>query len=157
MIAENSAGLSATLNTLVADFFALYVKTKNFHWHMNGPHFRDYHLLLDDQGAEIFAAIDPVAERVRKIGQPTLTSIGDIVRRQTIADNDTVFLPAPAMLFELYEDNLALVANLRAAKALADEAGDNATSALIDGWTDEAERRAWFLGEATRGQAVISA
>ncbi len=142
--------VAAALNTILADTFALYLKTKNFHWHVSGPHFRDYHLMLDDQGAEIFASTDDIAERVRKIGAVTLRSIGDIARRQTIFDNDLGYVPPHAMLAELRDDNLTLVESLRRAKGLADEASDNATSSLIDNWTDQAERRAWFLFEASR-------
>lgn len=147
---SNTGNVAAVLNTVLADLFALYVKTKNFHWHMSGSHFRDYHLLLDEQAAQIFAAIDPVAERVRKIGHTTLRSIGDISRHQTIRDNDAESVSASKMLLELRDDNLAFVGTLREAKALADDRGDNATSGLIDTWTDEAEQRAWFLLEATQ-------
>jgi starvation-inducible DNA-binding protein len=146
----NRADLASALNGIVADLFALYVKTKNFHWHMSGPHFRDYHLLLDDQGAEIFAIIDDVAERVRKIGHATIRSIADIARRQTVIDNDAAHVEPRAMLLELHGDALRLVAALHEVKTLADATGDNATSGLIDGWTDQAERRAWFLREATQ-------
>lgn len=141
---------TGNLNVIVADLFALYVKTKNFHWHMSGPHFRDYHLLLDDQATQIFSIIDEVAERVRKTGQRTLRSIGDIARRQTLRDNDSDNVSASDMLAELREDNLKLVAALRVVKTLADAAKDNATSGLVDGWTDQAEQRAWFLSEATK-------
>ena len=139
------------LNGLLADTFALYLKTKNFHWHVSGPHFRDYHLMLDDQAAQIFASTDDIAERVRKIGNTTLRSIGDIARHQTIEDNDAEFVAPADMLMELRDDNPALVEHLRLAKAIADDAKDNATSAMIDDWTDQAERRAWFLFEAGRG------
>lgn len=142
--------LPEALNAILADAFALYVKTKNFHWHMSGPHFRDYHLLLDGQAAEIFALIDPLAERIRKCGAATLRSIGDIARRQTIADSDAVGLAAQTMLTELRHDNAILIAALKRAKGLVDDAGDNATSGLLDGWTDEAEARVWFLNETTR-------
>jgi starvation-inducible DNA-binding protein len=138
------------LNTILADMVALYFKTKNFHWHMAGPHFRDCHLLLDDQATEIFSVVDDIAERLRKTGNTTLRSIGDIARRQTIKDNDAEFVPAADMLAELREDNFALVRALRDAKVLVDEAKDNGTSGLLDGWTDQAERRAWFLFETTR-------
>ncbi len=144
------ASVADALNILLADSIALYLKTKNFHWHVSGPHFRDYHLLLDEQASEIFAAIDPVAERVRKIGATTLRSIGDVARHQTIADNDAPFVAAEAMLAELRNDNLKLVQGLRHAKSLADAALDNASSSLLDDLTDAAERRAWFLFEATR-------
>ncbi len=138
------------LNGVLADTFALYIKTKNFHWHVSGPHFRDYHLMLDDQSAQILGTTDEIAERVRKIGATTLRSIGDISRRQSIRDNDAEFVGPEAMLSELREDNLHLVEALRHAKGLADEAKDNATSGILDTWTDMAERRAWFLFEATR-------
>jgi starvation-inducible DNA-binding protein len=138
------------LNVVLADSFALYLKTKNFHWHMSGPHFRDYHLLLDDQGAQIIGTTDDIAERVRKIGSTTLRSIKDISRHQTIQDNDAEFVRPEAMLEELREDNLRLVEGFRKVKELADEAKDNATSGIVDTWTDMAERRAWFLFEATR-------
>lgn len=142
--------LAKQLNVTLANFLALYLKTKNFHWHVSGPHFRDYHLLLDDQATDIFNAVDEIAERVRKIGATTLRSIGDITRHQTLKDNDSEFVAARDMLLELREDNLRLVEDLRAAKQLADDAKDNATSALIDEWTDQAEKRVWFLFEAAR-------
>src|ERR1700761_5028616 len=147
---DATADLSAALNALLADIFALYLKTKNFHWHVSGPHFRDYHLMLDEQGAQIFAITDDIAERVRKTGNTTLRSIGDIARHQTIKDNDKDFVAPEAMLKELRDDNLSLVEHLREAKDIADDAKDNATSAMIDDWTDDAERRAWFLFEAGR-------
>lgn len=139
--------VAESLNGILADSFALFFKTKNFHWHMSGPHFRDYHLLLDEQAAQIFAGTDDIAERVRKTGNTTLRSIGDIARHQTIKDNDAEFVTPAAMLSELRDDNLKLVEALREAKDIADEAKDNATSAMIDNWTDDAERRAWFLFE----------
>jgi starvation-inducible DNA-binding protein len=142
--------VAEALNGILADSFALYLKTKNFHWHVSGPHFRDYHLMLDEQAAEIFASTDPIAERVRKTGNTTLRSIGDIARHQTITDNDAEFVAPAAMLSELRDDNLRLVERLREAKDLADDAKDNATSGMIDDWTDLAERRAWFLFEAGR-------
>ena len=142
--------VAEALNGILADSFALYMKTKNFHWHVSGPHFRDYHLMLDEQAAEIFAGTDDIAERVRKTGNTTLRSIGDIARHQTVKDNDATFVAPDAMLGELRDDNLALVATLREAKDIADDAKDNATSAMIDDWTDQAERRAWFLFEAGR-------
>src|SRR5690606_28184040 len=138
------------LNRVLADSFALYLKTKNFHWHVSGPHFRDYHLMLDEQAAQILATTDVIAERVRKTGNTTLRSIGDIARRQSIKDNDAEFVAPADMLAELREDNLALVASLRAAKEIVDEAKDNATSGVLDDWTDQAEERAWFLFEASR-------
>ncbi len=142
--------VAGALNGILADTFALYLKTKNFHWHVSGPHFRDYHLMLDEQAAEIFDGTDDIAERVRKIGKTTLRSIGDIARHQTIKDNDADFVAPEDMLSELRDDNLALVVALREAKDIADDAKDNATSAVIDDWTDQAERRAWFLFEAGR-------
>ena len=142
---------ASALNALLADSFALYFKTKNFHWHVSGPHFRDYHLLLDEQAAQIFATTDLIAERVRKLGERTLTSIGDIARHQRIADNDADHVSAADMLAELRADNLALVASLKELKDIVDAAKDNATSGVVDTWTDEAEQRAWFLLEAARG------
>jgi starvation-inducible DNA-binding protein len=139
--------LADAMNGLLADSFALYLKTKNFHWHVAGPHFREYHLLLDDHAAQILAITDAIAERVRKNGHRTLTSIGDIARRQTVADNDKSGVAAESMLKELRDDNLAFVAKLRAVKELAGDAGDNATDGLVDDWTDQAQERAWFLTE----------
>lgn len=145
---DNSGkALAEAMNGLLADGFALYLKTKNFHWHVAGPHFREYHLLLDDHAAQILGITDAVAERIRKNGHRTLTSIGDIARRQSIADNDQAGVPAEAMLKELHDDNLAFVGRLRAVKELAEQAGDNATDGLIDDWTDQAQERAWFLGQ----------
>jgi starvation-inducible DNA-binding protein len=148
---NDKSKVADALNGILADSFALYLKTKNFHWHMSGPHFRDYHLMLDDQSAQIIGTTDDIAERVRKIGATTLRSIGDVGRRQSTTDNDADFVAPVAMLKELHADNLSLVEALRHAKELADEAKDNATSGIIDTWTDFAERRAWFLFEATRG------
>ena len=142
--------VAEALNGILADSYALYFKTKNFHWHISGPHFRDYHLLLDDQATQILATTDVIAERVRKTGNTTLRSIGDIARHQTIKDNDADFVAPDAMLAELREDNLALIASLREAKDIVDNAKDNATSGILDTWTDEAEQRAWFLFEASR-------
>ena len=144
------SSVADALNASLADCFALYIKTKNFHWHVSGPHFRDYHLLLDEQAAEIFATTDAIAERVRKTGNTTLRSIGDIARHQSVSDNDADFVAPADMLSELREDNLRLVERLREAKDLADGAKDNASSGMIDDWTDLAERRAWFLFEAGR-------
>jgi starvation-inducible DNA-binding protein len=138
----------AALNVLLADSFALYLKTKNFHWHVSGPHFRDYHLLLDEQATQILAATDFIAERVRKLGGRTLTSIGDIARHQQISDNDQTNVSAGDMLAELRADNLSLVSSLKDLKDLVDTAKDNATSGIVDQWTDEAEQRAWFLAQA---------
>jgi starvation-inducible DNA-binding protein len=138
------------LNSALADCYALYLKTKNFHWHVSGPHFRDYHLMLDEQATQILAVTDDIAERVRKTGNTTLRSIGDIARRQTIKDSDADFVPADAMLAELREDNLRLVESFRVVKEASEAAGDNATSGIVDEWTDQAEERAWFLFEASR-------
>jgi starvation-inducible DNA-binding protein len=135
------------LRNLLADVFALYLKTKNFHWHMHGSHFRDYHLLLDEQGEEIFAMTDAIAERGRKIGANTLRSIGDISRHQRLSDNDDTVNPKD-MLEELCQDNQRLVIWLRATHAICDGFGDLATASLIENWIDEAEHRAWFLGES---------
>jgi starvation-inducible DNA-binding protein len=146
-----TTAVAQALNGVLADCFALYLKTKNFHWHVSGPHFRDYHLMFDDQATEILGTTDLIAERVRKIGQTTLRSIGDISKHQSVKDNDKDFVSPTDMLAELRADNLAFVASLRAAKELAGEAGDNATDSLIDDWTDQAEQRAWFLFEASRG------
>lgn len=150
-IGDNAArSVADALNGILADSYALYLKTKNFHWHVSGPHFRDYHLMLDEQATQILATTDLIAERVRKTGNTTLRSIGDIARRQRIRDNDQDFVPAAQMLAELREDNLALVAALRETKEIVDAARDNATSGILDDWTDEAEERAWFLFEASR-------
>ncbi len=142
--------ISGALNALLADVFALYLKTKNFHWHMSGPHFRDYHLLLDDHGDQIFAMTDDIAERVRKIGGTTIRSIGHIARLQRIADNDAEYVTAADMLSELHEDEKALVLSMRAVHALCDDEGDVATASLLENWIDQAQRRSWFLFEATR-------
>ena len=147
---EQVKNLSSVLNALLADVFALYIKTKNFHWHMSGPHFRDYHLLLDEQADQIFKITDDIAERVRKIGGETIRSIGHIARLQRIADNDQEFVSAHDMLVELHGDNRALVESLRTAHEVASKANDYATTSLIEVWIDEAERRAWFLFESTR-------
>lgn len=141
---NSTKALADALNVLLADYFALYIKTKNFHWHVSGPHFREYHLLFDAQAAELIATTDLIAERVRKIGQSTLTSIGSIAARQTVKDEDKA-IDAEGMLVKLRDDNRKLVKALRAAKELASDAGDNATDGLIDDWTDQAEQRAWFL------------
>jgi len=147
---EQVKNLSSVLNALLADVFALYLKTKNFHWHMSGPHFRDYHLLLDQQADQIFDITDAIAERVRKVGGTTVRSIGHIALLQRITDNDQEFVPARDMLLELHADNKVLVESLRAAHEVTDKANDYATTSLIEVWIDEAERRAWFLFEATR-------
>jgi starvation-inducible DNA-binding protein len=142
--------LAPALTALLADVFALYVKTKNFHWHMSGPHFRDYHLLLDEQSDQIFAMTDPLAERVRKLGGTTIRSIGHIARLKRVEDNDADFVDAGDMLAELREDNKDLVARMREVHDLCDEKRDVATASLIEVWIDETERRLWFLYEATR-------
>ncbi len=142
--------LAGALNILLADMFGLYLKTKNFHWHVSGPHFRDYHLLLDEQGEQIFATTDAIAERVRKIGGTTLRSIGHVARLQRVADNDADFVTPMDMLAELRDDNKQLVARMRETHDLCDEHGDVATASLLEVWIDEAERRTWFLFEASR-------
>lgn len=146
---EYIAKSSNALNTLLADVFALYIKTKNFHWHIAGPHFRDYHLLLDEQGEQIFAMSDDIAERVRKIGGTTIRSIGHIAKLQTIADNDKEEMNAKHMLTELLDDNRSLLEAMREAHAIADKGNDVATTSLLENWIDQTERRAWFLLEAT--------
>jgi starvation-inducible DNA-binding protein len=140
--------VAEALNGVLADSFALYLKTKNFHWHVSGPHFHDYHLMFDAQAAQIFATTDAIAERVRKTGNTTLRSISDISRHQSIKDNDAGFVSAADMLAELRDDNLKLIEALRETKEIVDTAKDNATSGMVDDWTDEAEERAWFLFEA---------
>jgi starvation-inducible DNA-binding protein len=142
--------ISAALTLLLADIFALYLKTKNFHWHMSGRHFRDYHLMLDDQGDQIFAMTDPVAERVRKIGGSTLRSIGQISRLQRVLDNDAGYVTPLDMLAELRDDNLSLVRSMRETHGMCDELGDVASTSLLENWIDETERRTWFLFECTR-------
>ena len=142
--------IAGALNILLADMLALYVKTKNFHWHVSGPHFRDYHLLLDEQADQVFATTDAIAERVRKIGGTTLRSIGHVGRLQRVLDNDADFVTPLDMLAELRDDNKQLAANLREAHGLCDEHGDVASASLLEIWIDEAERRTWFLFEASR-------
>ena len=142
--------VAGELNILLADMFGLYLKTKNFHWHVSGPHFRDNHLLLDEQGDQIFATTDAIAERVRKIGATTLRSIGHVSRLQRIQDNDADFVTPMDMLAELRDDNRQLTGRMREIHDLCDEAGDVATASLLEVWIDEAERRTWFLFEATR-------
>ena len=142
--------ISGALNALLADMFALYVKTKNFHWHVSGPHFRDFHLLLDEQADQIFATTDPIAERVRKIGGTTLRSIGQIESKKRLLDNNAEFVTPRDMLAELREDNKQLTSEMRRTHALCDEYDDVATASLLEVWIDEAERRTWFLFEATR-------
>jgi starvation-inducible DNA-binding protein len=142
--------IAAAMNAILADVFTLYLKTKNFHWHMSGPHFRDYHLLLDEQGNQIFALADPIAERIRKTGGSTLKSIGHIARLQRVLDNDADYVQPLDMLAELREDNKMLAERLREAHGLCEEHRDVATASLIEIWIDEAERRTWFLFEASR-------
>lgn len=149
---NSKKALADALNGLLADYFALYLKTKNFHWHVTGPHFREYHLLFDEQATELIATTDLVAERVRKLGQDTLTSIGSIAQKQRIKDHASASTDATKMLTELHKDNQMLIEALKEAKELADKAGDNATDGLLDDWTDQAEQRAWFLA-ATIGKA----
>ena len=141
---------TAALNTLLADVFALYLKTKNFHWHIAGPHFRDYHLLLDEQAGQIFAMSDDIAERVRKIGGTTIRSIGQIAQLQTIRDNEREHVAAKAMLTELLDDNRSLLEAMRAAHEIASAGNDVGTTSPLENWIDETERRAWFLLEATQ-------
>jgi starvation-inducible DNA-binding protein len=147
---EAVKNITGALNTLVADVFALYIKTKNFHWHISGPHFRDYHLLLDEQADQIFAMTDDIAERVRKIGGTTIRSIGHISRLQRFDDNDADYVDPPDMLSELREDNKALVGRMLEVHGLCDEENDVATASLLENWIDEGQRRIWFLFETTR-------
>ncbi len=142
--------IASALNAIVADTFALYVKTKNFHWHMSGPHFRDYHLLLDEQGEQIYASIDPLAERVRKLGESTVRSIGQIARLTSIEDNDKDFVAPLEMLDELIADNKSCAARMRKAHSLCDDSEDSGTAGLLETLIDETERRTWFLFEASR-------
>ena len=142
--------ISASLNTLLADAFALYVKTKNFHWHVSGRHFRDYHLMLDQQSDDIFATTDQLAERVRKLGGITLRSIGDIGKHQTIKDNNEDYVPPREMLRELMQDNKHVAAAMRKAHEVCDDAGDVASASILENFIDDTERRTWFLFEATR-------
>jgi len=148
--AEATRDLSGALNALLADFFSLYLKTKNFHWHVSGPHFRDYHLLLDEQADQLYATTDPIAERVRKLGGTTLRSIGHVARLQRVLDNDADYVTPSDMLAELREDNQRLAQRMRETHHVCEEHGDVATASLLEVWIDEADRRAWFLFEATR-------
>jgi starvation-inducible DNA-binding protein len=148
--AEATKDLASALNALLADLFTLYMKTKNFHWHVSGPHFRDYHLLLDEQADQIFAITDTVAERVRKLGGSTLHSIGHIAKLQRIKDNDADFVSPQDMLAELRDDNLRLISQMRETHSICDERRDVATASLLEVWIDEAEKRVWFLFEAGR-------
>ena len=147
---EATGEIANALNAVLADVFALYMKTKNFHWHMSGPHFRDYHLLLDDQATELFAMTDPLAERIRKLGGKTLRSIGHVSRLQRIPDNDDDFVEPSRMLAELCDNNRALAASLREAHETCDDNRDIASASLIENWIDETEERTWFLFEADR-------
>jgi len=147
---EAVKNISGALNALLADVFALYLKTKNFHWHASGPHFRDYHLLLDEHADQIFAMTDDIAERVRKIGGTTIRSIGQVSRLQRLSDNDADFVDPPDMLAELREDNRAILASMRGAHDLCAEENDVATTSLLETWIDETERRIWFLFETGR-------
>src|ERR1700712_5629190 len=149
--------ISASLNTLLADAFALYMKTKNFHWHVSGRHFRDYHLMLDQQSEAIFATTDELAERVRKIGGVTLRSIGDVAKHQTIKDNNEDYVPPREMLRELMEDNKKMAAAMRKARKLADDQDDAATAGILENFIDETERRTWFLFEASRQEGANAA
>ena len=147
-----SKDISGAMNAILADVFALYLKTKNFHWHMSGPHFRDYHLLLDEQADQLFAMTDPIAERIRKIGGLTLRSTGHISRIQRVLDNDAEYVEPLDMIAELADDNKAMAARLREAHNVCDEHRDVATASLIEVWIDETERRTWFLSEIKRGR-----
>lgn len=147
---EGVREIAGALNSILADVFALYLKSKNFHWHMSGPHFRDYHLLLDEHADQIFAMSDPIAERVRKLGPDTIHSIGHIARLQRVSDNDAGYVEPSDMLAELREDNKTLAARLREAHNVCEEHRDIATASLIEIWIDETERRTWFLFEAGR-------
>jgi len=147
---DSVQNITAELNVLLADVFALYLKTKNFHWHVSGPHFRDYHLLLDEQGERIFAMTDDIAERVRKLGGTTIRSIGHIARLTHVADNDAAYVEPQDMLSELREDNQSLIGRMIEAHGLCDEANDVATASVLETWIDETQRRIWFLFEASR-------
>jgi starvation-inducible DNA-binding protein len=150
LTAAATKDIAGAMNAILADVFALYLKTKNFHWHLSGPHFRDYHLLLDEQADQLFAMTDPIAERIRKVGGSTLKSIGQISRLQRVADNDAEYVEPLDMLAELAEDNKTLAARLREAHNVCDEHRDVPTASLIEVWIDETERRTWFLFETTR-------
>jgi starvation-inducible DNA-binding protein len=147
---ESVREISGALNILLADVFALYIKTKNFHWHMSGPHFRDYHLLLDDHGDQLYAMTDDIAERVRKIGAVTIRSIGEIARLQRVKDNEADYVTPQDMLSELRQEDEALVLRMLAVHTVCDEASDVATASLLENWIDQAQRRIWFLFESTR-------
>jgi starvation-inducible DNA-binding protein len=147
---ESVQNISGALNALLADVFALYIKVKNFHWHMSGPHFRDFHLMLDDHADQLYGMTDEIAERVRKVGGTTLRSIGHIARLQRILDNDADYVTPKDMLSELHEDEKAIVLSMRAVHTLCDDAGDVATASLLENWIDQSQRRSWFLFESTR-------
>jgi starvation-inducible DNA-binding protein len=150
---KEATAVAAALNSILADVFALYLKTKNFHWHMSGAHFRDYHLLLDEQADQLYEMTDLIAERIRKLGGAAIRSIGQISRMQRIQDNDAEYVDAPDMLAELSKDNQLLNAHLREVHGMADECGDIASASLIENWIDETERRVWFLFESGRGRS----
>ena len=150
LASKATSDIAGALNILLADMFALYMKTKNFHWHVSGPHFRDYHLLLDDQAGQIYGTTDAIAERVRKVGGTTVRSIGHIGRLQRVLDNDAEFVTPLDMLAELRDDNMQLAAHMRETHGVCDEHGDVATASLLENWIDEAEQRVWFLFEASR-------
>ena len=150
LTAEATRDVTGALNAILADVFALYVKTKNFHWHLSGPHFRDYHLMLDEQSDEIYAMVDPIAERARKLGGNALRSIGQVKKLQRVLDNDADYVTPQDMLAELREDNQTLTRNMRILHEVCDEHNDVATASLIENWIDETEQRAWFLFEASR-------
>jgi starvation-inducible DNA-binding protein len=150
LTAAATRDISGAMNGILADVFALYLKSKNFHWHMSGPHFRDYHLLLDEQADQIYAMTDPIAERVRKVGGTTLRSIGHVARLKRVLDNDAEYVEPLDMLAELHEDNKTLAQRLRQAHNVCEEHRDIATASLIEVWIDETERRAWFLYETSR-------
>ena len=154
---QASKDIAGALNALLADMFTLYLKTKNFHWHMSGPHFRDYHLLLDEHSDQIFATTDQLAERVRKLGGITLRSIGQIAKLQTIQDNNEAYVPPREMLRELMEDNKQMAAAMRKAHKLADDNEDSGTAGLLETFIDETERRTWFLFEASRQEGSNAA
>src|ERR1700733_6347215 len=147
---EAVKNISGALNALLADFFTLYIKTKNFHWHVSGPHFRDYHLLLDEQATQIYAATDVIAERACKLGGTTIRSIRHVARLQRLSDNDAEFVAPLDMLAELRDDNSQLISFMREAHSLSDRHGDVATASLLENWIDEAETRVWYLFEASR-------
>lgn len=150
LAAAATKDIAGAMNGILADVFALYLKTKNFHWHMSGPHFRDYHLMLDEQADQLYAMTDPIAERIRKVGGSTLRSIGHIARTQRVLDNDAEYVEPSDMLAELRDDNKTLAASLREAHDVCDEHRDIATASLTEVWIDETERRTWFLFESTR-------